>query len=660
MGSKKLYHALIISLCLTASELGLASPLTIESPNIHGNGEFGFSVAGIRDVNGNGGGDIVVGAPFESSPSSPDYAGRAYIFDGLGGALIHEIVSPNERTYGHFGKSVSGVPDADGDGVEDVVIGAFGENIFGPESLASGRAYIFSGSTGAMVRSLISPDPEAEYFGTSVSGLSDIDGDLRGDVLVAAESEDPATAPINAGRVHVFSGSSGMLIRTLISPVEQKDGKFGLSISSVPDINGDGTNDIAVGSEEVISQELFKEGLVHLFDGVTGSFLATLQSPSGQTSGFFGISVSGIPDLSGDGLGGVIVGANGEASGGSPTRAGRAHLFNGQTGEWIRTLRSPNESVDGFFGHAVSGVEDLNGDGLGEVVVGAPLENTASGRQAGRAYVFDGATGAVMQTLSSTVLGAGGKFGFSLSRVPDVDGNGREELVVGSDINAFEPPPSFPSVVTLFFASDLDARPLKADFGTLVIGHGPADPVNITIENNGEDDLAFECPGIEITGQNAEDFFISTAPFICVTGPSAFPSGASVETTVSFLPKFPGERIAYLSVRTNDSDKPLIEIVLSGIGLNPTPTPPPTPTATPLLTPTVTPTTTPTRTPTRSPSFTFAPTPTETPCSPFDLFRDCRIDGHDLLLLIEDTRNDQRSWESLFDFAIEWMNHGGV
>jgi hypothetical protein len=79
-----------------------------------------------------------------------------------------------------------------------------------------------------------------------------------------------------------------------------------------------------------------------------------------------------------------------------------------------------------------------------------------------------------------------------------------------------------------------------------------------------------------------------------------------------------------------------------------------------LLTPTVTPTTTPTRTPTRSPSFTFAPTPTETPCSPFDLFRDCRIDGHDLLLLIEDTRNDQRSWESLFDFAIEWMNHGGV
>ena len=96
----------------------------------------------------------------------------------------------------------------------------------------------------------------------------------------------------------------------------------------------------------------------------------TLASPTAEANGGFGDNVAGVPDANGDGRGDLLVGAPSENGG--ATDAGRAYLFSGATGALLRTLTSPNAEVSGAFGEAVAGVPDA--DGLPEdvlVVVGA-------------------------------------------------------------------------------------------------------------------------------------------------------------------------------------------------------------------------------------------------------------------------------------------------
>ncbi len=148
---------------------------------------------------------MVVGAPYEDPGASPYDAGRAYVFSGETGALIHTLTSPNERPGGWFGYTVSGAGDVNGDGCEDVVVGANRENP-GDSPRWAGRAYVFSGQTGTLLHTLISPNEEqGGYFGHSVSAAGDVNGDGRPDIVVGAHNEAPGGSPAWAGRAHVFS-----------------------------------------------------------------------------------------------------------------------------------------------------------------------------------------------------------------------------------------------------------------------------------------------------------------------------------------------------------------------------------------------------------------------------------------------------------------------
>ncbi len=224
-----------------------SSILTLSSPHEQASGHFGTSVSGIGDTNGDGFQDVVVGAAWEYSDSSPNFAGKAYLFCGSTGDLIHEFQSPNEIAAGHFGSSVSGTEDVDGDGCPDILVGAPFETGPGPDH--AGLAYIFSGATGTLLRTLQSPNPEQNgFFGSSVSGGGDLDGDGCPDIVVGACHEDPAMSPAQAGRAYVFSGTSGDLLYALLSPNEEENGNFGYAAAGVGDSNGDGLDDIIVGA----------------------------------------------------------------------------------------------------------------------------------------------------------------------------------------------------------------------------------------------------------------------------------------------------------------------------------------------------------------------------------------------------------------------------
>jgi hypothetical protein len=362
---------------------------TLVSPNEEEDGYFGNSVSGAGDVNGDGYGDVIVGAAYEDPGSSPLNAGRAYVFDGQTGTPLHTLVSPNEEEDGLFGFSVSDAGDVNGDGYGDVIVGAVYEDP-GSSPLSAGRAYEFDGRTGALLYTLVSPnEQDGGRFGWSVSGTDDANGDGYDDVVVGAPWEDPGTSP-SAGRAYLFDGQTGAPLHTLVSPNEEEFSYFGQSVSAAGDVNGDSYDDVVVGSPaEDPGSCPWNAGRAYVFDGQTGAPLHTLVSPNKEGGGAFGASVSGAGDVNGDGYDDVVVGAYGEDPGASPQDAGRAYVFDGQTGNPLHTLVSPNEEEWGNFGAYSSGSGDVNVDGYDDVVVGAPVEDPGSSPDdAGRAYVF--------------------------------------------------------------------------------------------------------------------------------------------------------------------------------------------------------------------------------------------------------------------------------
>lgn len=442
----------VLALGSMSSTLGQGLPLTeLRSPNEQESGYFGIAVAGVEDLDGDGRGDVLVGAYLEESG-----AGRAYVLSGSTGAVLQELESPNGEVSGRFGISVSGVPDVDGDGRSDLLVGD--ESADG-----AGRAYLFSGTTGVLLQTLSSPNPE-QYgdFGFSVSGVPDADGDGRGDLLIGSFEN----------RAYLFSGATGALLQTLTNP-DPLFGGFGLSGSGVADVDGDGRGDLIVEGGGPSD-----ERRVYLFSGASGSLILTLQSPDDRPGGLFGRAVSSVPDIDGDGRSDILAGDPNAYQDGDPIFAGRAYAFSSATGALLHEFQSPNQQSSGNFGNSVSGVADVDGDGRGDVLVGAVAEDFANQTYSeGRAYIFSGASGALLRQIDSP-SNVSGNLGFSVAGVPDVDGDGRGDVIVGAPA---EGPPSFSGRAYVF--SGGSGFSVVASGRPATITAGEAVSVRVTITN---------------------------------------------------------------------------------------------------------------------------------------------------------------------------------
>ncbi|MEY2794532.1 MAG: hypothetical protein RIR10_248, partial [Planctomycetota bacterium] len=342
-----------------------------------------------------------------------------------------ELISPNPQTNSAFGSAVAAVPDLNGDGLDDFLVSAPSEDILGFTDV--GLVRVYSGANGSLIRAHAGPlGLNFTRLGSRLAGIADINQDGRGDYLVAAPNEN---AP--GGRVYVYSGGQGTLIRSHVSPNAEPDGYFGASVASLGDINGDGINDYIIGAVGESNGVTSDAGRVYIYSGANGALIRQHTSPSAQTSGAFGNAVSGIPDVSSDGRDDYIVGAPGESAMFSPPGSGRAHIFDGATGALRHTIGSPNPSQGGGFGFAVAGTLDVFGSGLGDVVVGAPFEPLTIGSttlaEGGRAYVFSGSSGTVGATLTepSAQQTAFAAFGMSVATVADMDADGYPEVLIG-------------------------------------------------------------------------------------------------------------------------------------------------------------------------------------------------------------------------------------
>jgi hypothetical protein len=215
------------------------------------------------------------------------------------------------------------------------------------------------------------------------------------------------------------------LVYTLASPNPVADGNFGQSVCGA-EVTGDERADLIVGAPN----EYFTEdgaGRAYVFSGSTGNYHHPLQSPDPVEEGHFGCSVSLAGDWNNDGNPDVIVGASRDGVG----AIGKAHIFKGNTGTWLRTLQSTNPVLEGGFGASVSGAGDVNNDNLADVIVGAPTEHGGS-LGSGRAYIFLGDDGSSLYELVSPNPETGGGFGGSVSGAGDVNSDGYDDVVIGA------------------------------------------------------------------------------------------------------------------------------------------------------------------------------------------------------------------------------------
>jgi hypothetical protein len=391
---------------------------------------LGWAVAGAGDVNGDGFDDVIVGAPLNDTPGAN--AGRAFVFFGGPGAdAVADLTLSGAAANDEFGYSVSGVGDVNHDGFSDVIVGA-PFNDFAASN--AGRAYVFFGgnSPDAVADLTLTGAAANDQLGYSVAGAGDVNRDGFDDVFVGAPFND--TGATNAGRAYLFFGGLAPdAISDLAVGGEAIADQFGASVAGAGDVNGDGFADLIAGSS---TNDIHgsASGRAYVYFGGTVPNTTVDLFLDGQASGDgFGVAVAGAGDVNGDGFDDVIVGANfNETSG---VDAGRAYLyFGGPAPDAIADFEVGGVTLD-ELGLDVAGAGDVNGDGYADLIVGARA-NSAGGSFAGRAYLlYGGPTPDAMADLAIAGLGANDNLGRALAGAGDVNGDGFDDVIVGSHLN---------------------------------------------------------------------------------------------------------------------------------------------------------------------------------------------------------------------------------
>jgi len=363
-----------------------------------GEGQFGYSVTSLGDLDGDGVPDFAVGSI--AGVGIHGGAGTVSILHGdrRVGARVGQILV-GERDGSYFGYSIAGAGDVNQDGHPDLIVGA---PLDAAGGRASGRAFVYLGGPGLSMRlaAVLGPGSVAAQFGVSVAGTGDIDGDGFADVAVGANAQRGTEHA--GGHVAVFLGGRQMdSVADLDLYGSDDGGWFGISCAGLGDFDGDGFDDFAVGAERGDGFEPYA-GCVSIFLGGQHPKATPARVLRGARRGsMFGHSLAA-GDLDGDGNPDLLVGAYGTNEIGPV--AGEAFGYLGGPSFLLKpTVRFTGSEEAGNFGTSVTTVPGRAGR-FASVIVGAPY----SGRgQSGAVWVFTLSRFEFTRPLSGTMWRAG-------------------------------------------------------------------------------------------------------------------------------------------------------------------------------------------------------------------------------------------------------------
>ncbi|MFH1652719.1 MAG: hypothetical protein ABIE74_01550 [Pseudomonadota bacterium] len=336
---------------VVALNTALATILNIQEP-----GAFGYSIDSSGDLNGDGFSEIIVG----TNGFAPNtYYGCAFLYDGNSLKPLMSSIQAQAIIYGNiigdlFGTAVSNSGDVDGDGFDDLLIGARNANS------TEGIAYLFSGSamynkndvevSASDAMTAIQSNVNSEKFGQSVTIGGDINDDGNDEIIIGTGK---SIAYLYDGKETIDPNSTKKLITQIVGGNSK-----GKSVSIGPDINGDNTPDALLGELSTNGNALLLSG-AYLLDPntVPHAQWALLEGENGADD--FGLAVSFMGDINNDGLSEIAIGAPNHNS-----NIGAVYIFNGtdikdnpdpKTGPQFM-VKINGENINDNFGRSVSGI----------------------------------------------------------------------------------------------------------------------------------------------------------------------------------------------------------------------------------------------------------------------------------------------------------------
>jgi large repetitive protein len=393
---------------------------------------YGYSAGSAGDVNGDGYDDLVVGAIKWDSSLTDEGGAFVYLGTASGPSTTPDWTTTGGQAAAWYGYSVASAGDVDGDGYDDLLVGAL---LYDGALSDEGGAWLYHGSASGLdgvAAWTATGGQQTANFGGQVASAGDVNGDGYDDVVIGARLYDSGQADEGAAWVYLGSATGLVTAPAWTGEGDQSDARFGHSVASAGDVNGDGYDDLVVGAQ-LYDGALTDEGTAFLYTGSsTGlSVGPAWTAPGGQGDARFGVSVAGAGDVNGDGYDDVVVGANRYDDGQS--EEGAAFLFTGSaSGPTAAAAWTGTSDQDGAqYGITVASAGDVDADGFADVVISAfgwdgPETNE------GLALLYRGSATGLEATASWTddSDNAFAQHGFAATSAGDLDGDGYGDVVV--------------------------------------------------------------------------------------------------------------------------------------------------------------------------------------------------------------------------------------